>query len=441
MKICVIGTGYVGLVVGACFTEMGHQVVCVDNNPDKISSLQNGQVPIYEPGLEEVVLRNVNEGRLSFSIDVKKSVVDSLFIFIAVGTPPASDGSADLSYVLKAVQEIGSCMNSYSIIITKSTVPIGSSEKVRAAIREQLTQRGLHDLEFDIVSNPEFLREGAALEDFLNPSRIIVGCDNTRSLQHMAELYLPLTSKGFPLFSMDISSAELTKYAANAMLATRISFMNEMAGICEAMGADIECVRQGMEFDQRIGKYFLSAGVGYGGSCFPKDVRAIIRSASEMKVRTRILEAVDQVNHEQKKKLYEMVIQHFGEDLSKVKLAVWGLSFKPETDDIREAPAIETIQLLRKRGATIHAHDPVALQNAYQTLGEKQMKYFIDPYRALLDADALLLFTEWQQYRLADPGRIRSLLTQPVLFDGRNLFNPATMREEGFIYQSIGRIT
>ncbi|MBD0381585.1 UDP-glucose dehydrogenase family protein [Paenibacillus sedimenti] len=439
MKICMIGTGYVGLVVGACFAEMGHQVICVDNNPAKITSLQNGQVPIYEPGLEQLVERNVQDGRLSFSLDLAQSVASSQFIFIAVGTPPAEDGSADLTYVMNAVQQIGASIHAYAIVITKSTVPIGSAERIRGVIQEELMKRGLSELDFDIVSNPEFLREGAAVEDFLHPNRIVVGTDNSRALEYMEKLYLPLTSQGHPLVHMDIASAELAKYASNAMLATRISFMNEIAGICESVGADIEWVRRGMEFDHRIGSYFLSAGVGYGGSCFPKDVRAIIQSATERNVPTHILEAVDKVNHKQKKKLYEMVVSHFGEDLSRLKLAVWGLSFKPETDDIREAPSIETIELLRQRGVNIQAHDPVALQNAYQALGEENIKYFTNPYEALMDADALLLFTEWKQYRFADLGRIKSLLKQPILFDGRNLFDPEMMKEEGFVYQSIGR--
>ncbi|MFC5447348.1 UDP-glucose dehydrogenase family protein [Paenibacillus aestuarii] len=439
MKICMIGTGYVGLVVGACFAEMGHQVICVDNNPAKIASLQNGQVPIYEPGLEQLVERNVEAGRLSFSLDLIESVGHSQFIFIAVGTPPAEDGSADLTYVMNAVRQIGASLNHYAVIITKSTVPIGSSEMIRGVIRAELERRGMSDLTFDIVSNPEFLREGAAVGDFLHPNRIVVGTDNERALQYMKELYLPLTSLGYPLIQMDIASAELAKYASNAMLATRISFMNEMAGICESVGADIERVRQGMELDHRIGSYFLSAGVGYGGSCFPKDVRAIIQSASERNVPTHILEAVDKVNHQQKKKLYEMVRSHFGDNISQLRVAVWGLSFKPETDDIREAPSIETIELLRQRGVVIQAHDPVALQNAYQALGEQNMVYYSDPYQALMDADALLLFTEWKQYRAADLKRVKSLLKQPVVFDGRNLFDPERMKEAGFVYQSIGR--
>ncbi|MBA2938499.1 UDP-glucose/GDP-mannose dehydrogenase family protein [Paenibacillus sp. CGMCC 1.16610] len=440
MKICMIGTGYVGLVVGACLAEMGHEVICVDNNPAKISALLNGQLPIYEPGLERLVERNVLESRLSFSLDISESVAQSQFIFIAVGTPPAEDGSADLTYVMKAVEQIGASIRDYAIVITKSTVPIGSSERIRGIIEEQLKNRGLTDLEFDIVSNPEFLREGAAVNDFLNPNRIVVGSSNPRALAYMEKLYLPLTSKGFPIVHMDIASAELAKYASNAMLATRISFMNEMAGICEAVGADIERVRQGMELDHRIGSYFLSAGVGYGGSCFPKDVRAIIQSATERNIPTHILEAVDKVNHKQKQKLFEMVVGHFGEDLKGLRLAVWGLSFKPETDDIREAPSIETIEQLRKRGVQIQVHDPVALQNAYQALGEENITYFTGPYQALMDADALLIFTEWKQYRSADLGRIKSLLKQPVLFDGRNLFNPYMMKEEGFVYQSIGRM-
>ncbi len=440
MKVCIIGTGYVGLVVGTCFAEMGHQVIGLDNNASKISRLRNGEVPLYEPGLDELLKANVKYGRITFTTNLPEAIIGSRFIIITVGTPPAEDGSADLSQVLEAVRQIGMNMNEYSIIITKSTIPIGNSEKVRLTIQEQLERRGLGHLEFDVVSNPEFLREGIAIEDFMKPSRIIIGSDSNRAISYMKQLYEPLTSKGYPLVIMDISSSELTKYAANAMLAVRISFMNEIAAICESTGADIELVRQGLEFDQRIGKYFLSAGVGYGGSCFPKDIRAIIRSASERSVSTHILEAIDKVNLYQKKKLFEMVVSHFGEDMSGLKVAVWGLSFKPETDDIREAPAIETIQQLRKHGVSIRVHDPAALQNAYLMLGEEEIEYFTEPYQALLNADVLLIFTEWQQYRKVDLDRMKSLLRQPIVFDGRNMYDPLQMTEAGFIYQSIGRM-
>ncbi|MEX2105173.1 MAG: UDP-glucose/GDP-mannose dehydrogenase family protein, partial [Bacilli bacterium] len=376
MNICIIGVGYVGLVVGTCFAEMGYQVKCVDSNKDKISDLRKGVVPIYEPELTPMVRKNIKEGRLHFTTDLFESIRSSLFIFIAVGTPSDVDGTADLSNVINVAIQIGDILNSYSIIINKSTVPIGSGEKVKYAIREQLVRRVLHDFDFDIVSNPEFLREGAAVEDFMNPNRIIIASDNPRAIKYMEHLYEPLIKKGHPMLVMDTSTAELTKYAANAMLATRISFINEMAGICEAVGADIENVSRGIGLDHRIGKYFLSAGIGYGGSCFPKDVRALINSASKMNVKTKLLRSVEEINNAQKTRLFDLITSKLGGDLTNRKLAVWGLAFKPDTDDIREAPSIDTINLLRTQGAIIHAHDPAAILKARKVLGAEKIHYF-----------------------------------------------------------------
>ncbi|TVY11826.1 UDP-glucose dehydrogenase family protein [Paenibacillus cremeus] len=439
MKICMVGVGYVGLVVGACLSEMGHDVVCVDNQETKITALQNGQVPIYEPGIEELLHRNIHAGRLQFTTQLQEALVSSLLIFIAVGTPPAQDGSADLTYVLQVAESIGQAMEDYTIVITKSTVPIGSGEKIRAVIQKQLLHRGRPELAFDIVSNPEFLREGSAIDDFLHPDRIIVGTSDARAVPYMEELYEPLTSQGYPLLLMDIVSAELAKYASNAMLAARISFMNEMARLCEATGADIEAVKQGMGRDRRIGPHFLSAGVGYGGSCFPKDVRALIRTASDHRMLVSMLQAVDRVNREQKTLLLQKLIGHFGKTLTRRTFAIWGLAFKPGTDDIREAPAIETIRALRSKHARIQAHDPVAIDNAKRALQDPLIQYCEDPYEALEGADALLIFTEWNEYRTPDLERMRKLMNGGVIFDGRNLYSPERMREAGFVYYGIGR--
>ncbi|KXG43903.1 UDP-glucose/GDP-mannose dehydrogenase family protein [Tepidibacillus infernus] len=439
MNVGVVGVGYVGLVVGACFAEMGHHVICLDIDQHKISLLKSGQVPIYEPGLYEMIKRNSENGRLSFTTDLKEMLDFSLFVFIAVGTPPNEDGSADLSHVLQVAKEIGQNINRYTIIVDKSTVPVGTAQKVKNVIKEELTNRGLNQIEIDVVSNPEFLREGAAIEDFMHPSRIVVGTDHPRIAALMKELYRPLTDQGYPLLQMSIFSAELTKYATNAMLATRISFINEIAVICEATGADIEEVKLGLGSDTRVGMAFLNAGLGYGGSCFPKDVKALIQTGKEYRVELQIVKAVDQVNSQQKQKLLNKVLQFFGEDLHEKVIAIWGLAFKPETDDIREAPAIETIKELRRHGATIHAHDPAAIENTRVLLGNNGIYYFDDLYEAIKNSDALLLITEWKMYQEADLSIVKKRMKYPVLFDGRNQFDPIAMQKAGFVYYSIGR--
>jgi UDPglucose 6-dehydrogenase len=439
MNICIVGTGYVGLVTGTCLSELGHNVICIDIDQEKINKLKSGQVPIYEPGLEAMVHKHLESGRLDFSTNLAEGIDNSLFLFIAVGTPPAEDGSADLTYVYQVAKEIGKTITSYKVIITKSTVPVGTAEKVSQIIREELINRGIPDLEYDVVSNPEFLREGNAVSDFLNPERIVVGTNNVRTAKLMQALYDPLVMNGVPMLVMDPRSAEITKYATNSMLATRISFMNEMAALCDAVGADIEMVKQGIGLDSRIGNQFLSPGTGYGGSCFPKDVRALIHTASLHQLKLQILEAVDRVNRLQKTKLVDMVVNHFGSDLSKYRFAVWGLSFKPHTDDIRESPSLDIILELRKRGAAIHAHDPVAIPNARKVLDSDQVYYFDNYYEALEDADALLLVTDWPEYKHADIEKMKMALNQPVIFDGRNLFHPSIMEEKGFTYFSIGR--
>jgi UDPglucose 6-dehydrogenase len=439
MNICIVGTGYVGLVTGTCLSELGHNVICIDIDQEKINKLKSGQVPIYEPGLEAMVHKHLESGRLDFSTNLAEGIDNSLFLFIAVGTPPAEDGSADLTYVYQVAKEIGKTITSYKVIITKSTVPVGTAEKVSQIIREELINRGIPDLEYDVVSNPEFLREGNAVSDFLNPERIVVGTNNVRTAKLMQALYDPLVMNGVPMLVMDPRSAEITKYATNSMLATRISFMNEMAALCDAVGADIEMVKQGIGLDSRIGNQFLSPGTGYGGSCFPKDVRALIHTASLHQLKLQILEAVDRVNRLQKTKLVDMVVNHFGSDLSKYRFAVWGLSFKPHTDDIRESPSLDIILELRKRGAAIHAHDPVAIPNARKVLDSDQVYYFDNYYEALEDADALLLVTDWPEYKHADIEKMKMALNQPVIFDGRNLFSPSIMEEKGFTYFSIGR--
>lgn len=440
MKICIIGAGYVGLVTGTCFSELGYDVVCVDHNPEIVKELNNGKIPIYEPGLEEMVKKNASDGRLTFTTNIYKAIQSSLFIFIAVGTPSAEDNSADLSYVFNAAEQIGTYLNSYSIIVNKSTVPIGTAERVMGIVRHTLNKRDLCELDFDIVSNPEFLREGKAIKDFLNPDRIIIGSDNPQAANQMKKLYEPITRNGHPLLVMDLPSAELTKYAANAMLATRISFINEIAGISDAFGADIQMVQEGIGLDHRIGHSFLSPGIGYGGSCFPKDVKSLIKTASDKNIPTPILESVEKVNHGQRKKLFEMIVDQFGEsNLSKLKFAIWGLAFKPETDDIREAPSIEIIRLLIRHGAEVHASDPIANHKVRKVFDNDKIKYFQDPYSAISGAEALIICTEWPQFQQADLERIKQLLKMPIIFDGRNIYNPKEMKEAGFIYRCIGR--
>ncbi|MCP4638074.1 MAG: UDP-glucose/GDP-mannose dehydrogenase family protein [Methyloversatilis sp.] len=439
MKITVIGTGYVGLVSGACLAEMGNDVLCLDLDPEKIRILKEGGIPIHEPGLDAVVARNVEAGRLHFTTDVAEAVRFGTIQFIAVGTPPDEDGSADLQYVLSAARNIGRLMTDYKVVVDKSTVPVGTADKVKAAIAEELAARGL-SLEYAVVSNPEFLKEGAAVEDFMRPDRIVVGADDERAVHLMRALYAPFQRNRDKLVVMDVRSAELTKYAANAMLATRISFMNELALLADRMGADIEMVRQGIGSDPRIGYHFLYAGCGYSGSCFPKDVKALIRTARENGQALQVLQAVEDANDVQKMVLVDKIVARFGEDLSGRRFALWGLAFKPNTDDMREAPSRVIIAELFKRGATVTAYDPVAMTEAKRIFGdEPRLAYAEKPMDALEGADALVIVTEWKEFRSPDFERIKSALKQPVIFDGRNLYETALPRSFGIEYSAIGR--
>jgi UDPglucose 6-dehydrogenase len=431
MKIAVVGTGYVGLVAGACFAESGNDVICVDKDAAKIRTLKRGKMPIYEPGLEELVRRNTHEGRLTFTTTLPKAVRESAIIFIAVGTPQGEDGSADLKYVLAVAAEIAKAMNGYKVIVDKSTVPVGTSEKVREVIRRGTTHP------FSVVSNPEFLKQGAAIDDFLKPDRVVIGAEDARAQELMLELYAPFTRTGAPIMVMDCASAELTKYAANAMLAARISFMNEVANVCELVGADVDQVRKAIGSDKRIGAAFLFPGVGYGGSCFPKDVQAMIRFASDKNYAFKILEAVEAVNTTQKTRLFAKIKKHFGGVKGKT-VAVWGLAFKPRTDDMREAPAIPLIEALVAAGATVQAYDPEAAKVARGIFGGK-ITYANSNYDALKGADCLAIVTEWSEFRRPDFERMRTLMRSPVVFDGRNLFTPEQMKQSGFVYYSIGR--
>ncbi len=431
MKICVIGTGYVGLVVGTCFSETGNRVTCVDVDEKKIAALKKGEVPIYEPGLEELISRNCEEGRLFFTTELEEAVQKARVCFIAVGTPPGEDGSADLSHVLAVARSIGQAMNGYKVVVNKSTVPVGTAKKVADEIRKHT------DCEFDVVSNPEFLKEGAAIDDFMMPDRVVIGSGSERAANVMKELYDPFLRTGKPLLFMDTASAEMTKYAANAMLATRISFMNEMAQICERVGADVNEVRKGIATDSRIGFPFLFAGIGYGGSCFPKDVRALCNTAREHGYEPRIIEAVEEVNKEQKHVLFDKIRQHYGEDLTGKRFAVWGLAFKPKTDDMREAPSVVLINQLLEAGANVTAFDPEAMEEAKHMLPDA-VDYTQNALAALEGADALVLVTEWNEFRQVDVEEVKRLLVEPVLFDGRNIFVPARMRAVGFTYYGIG---
>ncbi len=433
MKIAVIGTGYVGLVVGTCFSETGNRVACVDVDAEKIRRLKQGEVPIYEPGLEELIQRNVDEGRLHFGTDVAGAIRDALVCFIAVGTPPDEDGSADLKYVLSVARAIGENLNGYKVVVTKSTVPVGTNRRVRDAVRSVAGD----DAAFDVVSNPEFLKEGAAIDDFMKPDRVVIGTDSERAKEIMLDLYSPFVRSGKPILVMDPASAEMTKYAANSMLATRISFMNEMARICELVGADINHVRKGIGTDERIGFPFLFAGAGYGGSCFPKDVRALVRTAAEHGYTPKIASAVEAVNDDQKRVLFQKIQSHFGDDLKGRHFAVWGLAFKPKTDDMREAPALVLIESLLEAGATVCAFDPEAIEEAKRRIGDT-VTYAPSAMKALEGADALVLVTEWSEFRHVDPEEVRAALREPVLFDGRNIFDPERMREVGFRYYGIG---
>ena len=441
MKVTTIGTGYVGLVTGACLAEMGNHVVCLDVNPDKIQVLNDGGIPIHEPGLDAVVARNRAAGRLQFTTDVDAAVAHGTLLFIAVGTPPGEDGSADLQYVLAAARSIGERMTDYKVVVDKSTVPVGTADKVRGAIAQALAKRGV-DLNFAVVSNPEFLKEGAALEDFMKPDRIIVGSDDEQATLMMRALYAPFTRSHDRLMVMDVKSAEFTKYAANAMLATRISFMNELALLAEKVGADIELVRRGIGSDPRIGYQFLYAGAGYGGSCFPKDVKALVRTGREHGQDLKVLNAVEEANERQKLVLVDKVVARFGQDLSGKRFALWGLAFKPNTDDMREAPSLVVVEELARRGAAVAAYDPVAMGEAAKLLSQVPGVSFCErAEHALSGSDALIVITEWKEFRTPDFDRIRSDLKQPVVFDGRNLYEPATMAMLGLEHHAIGRGT
>ncbi len=432
MDLTVIGTGYVGLVAGTCFAETGHSVICVDKDEKKIERLEQGEVPIYEPRLEELIERNVKHGRLKFSTALAPAVARAEVVFIAVGTPQDEDGSADLSHVLAVAREIGKALTGPIIVATKSTVPVGTGEKIRQTIAE------VTDIQVDIVSNPEFLKEGAAVDDFLKPDRIIIGTDSEEAKAVMADLYAPFQRTSNRIVFMDLRSAEMTKYAANAMLATRISFMNEIANLCEQVGADVNRVRMGMGSDPRIGPSFLFPGVGFGGSCFPKDIRALMKTSEEAGRPLRILSAVDEVNKAQKQRLLQKIVAAFGEDLSGKTFGIWGLAFKPETDDMREAPAVELIEGLLARGAKVRATDPEANANARQLFGDR-IEVLEDHYACLAGCDALVVVTEWNEFRRPNFKRIRELLAQPYVFDGRNVFEPSTMQKMGLVYDCIGR--
>jgi UDPglucose 6-dehydrogenase len=437
MKITVIGTGYVGLVSGACLAEMGNDVLCVDVDAAKIEVLRGGGIPIYEPGLKEMVARNVTAQRLHFSADPVEGVRFGTIQFIAVGTPPDEDGAADMQYVVAAAGTIGRHMSDYKLVVDKSTVPVGTADLVRDAIADALRARGT-DVPYSVVSNPEFLKEGAAVADFMKPDRIIVGADDERAVHLMRALYSPFQRNHERLLVMDVRSAELTKYAANAMLATRISFMNELALMAERVGADIEQVRRGIGSDPRIGHHFLYAGCGYGGSCFPKDVKALIRSAGETGHELKVLKAVEAANERQKRVLLDKIVARFGEDLSSRRIALWGLAFKPDTDDMREAPSRVLIDGLLERGASVAAHDPAAMEEAHRLYGER-IELAAAPMDALEGADALAVVTEWKAFRTPDFERIRAVLKQPVIFDGRNLYDPQLLQEQGIEYLPIGR--
>jgi len=437
MKIAVVGTGYVGLVSGTCFAETGITAVCVDIDKKKIENLKNGIIPIYEPGLENMVKRNVEKGLLFFSTSLKESIRDCEAVFIAVGTPPDEDGSADLQYVLGVAEEIGQYMQDYLVVATKSTVPIKTAEKVRQKVSEALKKRGAN-MAFDVASNPEFLKEGDAINDFLKPDRIVIGTDSKRAEKIMKRLYKPFTLNGHPIIFMDITSAEMTKYAANSMLATKISFMNDIANLCELVGADVNMVRKGIGSDTRIGSKFIYPGAGYGGSCFPKDVKALIRTGDEFGRSLEILKAVELVNEKQKSVIPLKIRSHYGDSLSGKKLGVWGLSFKPHTDDMREAPSLKIITELADAGVEIRAYDPVALDEGKRILGNS-IVFCEDKYEALIDAEGLVVVTEWPEFRVLNYNVLNKLMQEKVIFDGRNIYDPEELLERGFTYYSIGR--
>jgi len=433
MQIAVIGTGYVGLVTGACFAETGNDVICVDIDANKVARLKNGEVPIYEPGLDVIFERNTKQGRLSFTTNLEEAIKEASIIFLALPTPPGADGSADLSFILSVASDLSNLIVGYKVIVDKSTVPVGTAEKVSAILEQKLSI----DL-YDVVSNPEFLREGVAVDDFLKPDRVVIGTSSARPQKLMRQLYEPFVRQGNPIFFMDVRSAEMTKYAANAYLATRISFMNEISNLCEILGADVDMVRKGMGSDSRIGKRFLFPGVGYGGSCFPKDVQALAKTANDNNYPFHILSSVMQVNDNQRIILANKIINRFNGNLKGLNIAVWGLAFKPNTDDIREAPALFIIEKLLAAGATVKAFDPEAMPNVQKTLGDRII-YVNEPYEALIEADALAIVTEWSQFRTPGFKIMKQLMRQPHIFDGRNLYDLDQMTEEGFYYESMGR--
>ncbi|WP_449188633.1 UDP-glucose dehydrogenase family protein [Tannerella forsythia] len=437
MKIAIVGTGYVGLVTGTCFAEMGMEVYCVDIDRRKIENLKNGIIPIYEPGLEELVVRNHEVGRLHFTTELREVLDEVEIVFSAVGTPPDEDGSADLKYVLDVARTIGQTMTKYLLVVTKSTVPVGTAQKIKQTILDEQAGRGV-SIDFDIASNPEFLKEGAAVKDFMHPDRVVVGVESDRAKKLMEKLYHPFMLNNFRIIYMDVPSAEMTKYAANAMLATRISFMNDMANLCEIIGADVNMVRKGIGADTRIGSSFLYAGCGYGGSCFPKDVKALIRTADEQGYPMRILQAVEAVNEYQKTVLYRKLEQYYRGNLSGKKVAMWGLAFKPETDDMREAPSLVLIDLLLKAGCHVTAYDPVAVAEAKRRIGDR-IHYAKDIYEAVNDADVLMIVTEWKEFRLPSWPKIKQQMKTPLILDGRNIYNIHEIEEAGFTYHCIGR--
>jgi len=437
MKIAVVGTGYVGLVTGTCFAESGVTVTCIDKDIEKIGQLNAGNVPIYEPGLEDMMRRNMEKKRLFFTTALSKGIEGAEVIFIAVGTPPGEDGSADLSHVISVAGEIGASIKSYSVIVTKSTVPVGTSEKIRKAVKSALLKRR-SSITFDIASNPEFLKEGAAVEDFLKPERIVIGIDNEKAAAIMKNLYMPFVLNNHPILFMDIASAEITKYAANAMLATRISFINEIANLCDILGADINQVRKGIGSDSRIGSKFLYPGTGYGGSCFPKDVKALIKTANDNGYELNVVKAVEKANEYQKSIILNKMMKHFSNKLKEKTIGIWGISFKPKTDDIRESSSLYLINKLLKKGVKIKAYDPAAMNEARKVLGKK-IVFCNDPYEAVKGVDALVLMTEWAEFHLPDFTKMASVMKTKAIFDGRNIYNPDEIRKLGFKYYGIGR--
>ena len=437
MRIVVVGSGYVGLVTGACFAESGVNVTCVDNNFDKIQKLKNGSIPIYETGLENLIKRNAEKKRLTFTTEIKDGIEGSEVIFIAVGTPPGEDGSADLKHVLAVAKEIGRVITDYIVVVTKSTVPVGTSDKIRKVIQNELDKRNA-PVPFDVASNPEFLKEGAAVEDFLKPERIVIGIDNEKTAEIMKRLYMPFVLNNHPMLFMDIASAEITKYAANAMLATRISFINEIANLCDILGADINHVRKGIGSDSRIGSKFMYPGSGYGGSCFPKDVKAIIKTAHDNGYELNVIKAVEKANEYQKSVIFSKMTRYFNNNLKNRLIGIWGLSFKPKTDDIREASSLILIEKLLEAGAKIKAYDPASMKEARKQLGNK-IEYALDPYEAVIDTDAMALMTEWSEFHLPDFMKMADLMKGKVIFDGRNIYDPAELKRLGFIYFGIGR--